>query len=287
MNITKEQLYDEFIVNKLTVKQIAFKYNLKHYYVKNELKKHGIKKARKLDNILNLSKEELEELYINRKMSLSEIAIYVGYGRHQQSAVRKLLDAYGIPARELDNPSKRISKEVLINEYVVLQKSITQIAIENNVKSHNSIFNLLCKFNIPVINKSDRDYIRGKDNEKYLGYEDISMTFWGAIIKGARCRNIEFGITIEYGWELFLKQNKKCALSGVELTFPPGSRREHAIRTASLDRIDSSKGYIEGNVQWVHKHVNIIKWALRQQLFIEWCHKVSDYQRSLNCIPST
>jgi hypothetical protein len=26
-----------------------------------------------------------------------------------------------------------------------------------------------------------------------------------------------------------------------------------------MDRIDSNKGYVEGNVQWVYKYVNLMK----------------------------
>ena len=42
----------------------------------------------------------------------------------------------------------------------------------------------------------------------------------------------------------------------------------------SLDRVDSSKGYIEGNVQWVHKMVNMSKQQYTQEEFIEMCTAV-------------
>lgn len=44
--------------------------------------------------------------------------------------------------------------------------------------------------------------------------------------------------------------------------------------TASLDRIDSSKGYIEGNVQWVHKYVNVMKWDFSMEEFLDICRKI-------------
>lgn len=44
--------------------------------------------------------------------------------------------------------------------------------------------------------------------------------------------------------------------------------------TASLDRIDNTKGYLEDNVQFVHKDINRMKWAHSQQYFIELCSKV-------------
>ena len=110
----------------------------------------------------------------------------------------------------------------------------------------------------------------------FKGFGDIGKTYFTSIVRGANDRNFELNITIEYIWELFLKQNKKCALSGVDLLFNNSS----LLQTASLDRIDSSKGYIEGNVQWVHKNINFMKQEQSDEDFIEWCNKVSDYQRS-------
>lgn len=51
--------------------------------------------------------------------------------------------------------------------------------------------------------------------------------------------------------------------------------------TASLDRIDSSRGYVEGNVQWVHKDVNFMKQALSQERFVELCTLVAEKARKL------
>lgn len=46
--------------------------------------------------------------------------------------------------------------------------------------------------------------------------------------------------------------------------------------TASLDRIDSSKGYIKGNIQWVHKDINKMKNNYNQAYFINLCALVVD-----------
>jgi len=43
----------------------------------------------------------------------------------------------------------------------------------------------------------------------------------------------------------------------------------------SLDRIDSGLGYDLGNIQWVHKNVNQMKWTLSQAAFIEICLAVA------------
>ena len=79
-------------------------------------------------------------------------------------------------------------------------------------------------------------------------------------------------------WELFLKQNRRCALTGEELTF---HSKDHVCDgTASLDRKDSKKPYTIDNVQWVHKTVNFMKRNEDQTKFIEWCQKIVDHNNA-------
>jgi hypothetical protein len=75
----------------------------------------------------------------------------------------------------------------------------------------------------------------------------------------------------DYIWELFLKQDRKCALSGLPIEFGTKGRE---LGTASLDRIDSTKGYTPENVQWLHKDINQMKMDLTEQKFIDLCKKV-------------
>ena len=111
---------------------------------------------------------------------------------------------------------------------------------------------------------------KGKDHYRYSGYEGISGSIWGRIKEAAIRRNLEWAITIEEIWELFITQDKKCALTLLPIQIGNGRLRE----TASLDRKDSTKGYIKGNVQWVHRNVNIIKYSCSQEYFINICRKI-------------
>lgn len=122
-------------------------------------------------------------------------------------------------------------------------------------------------------------HLKNKENFNWKGYEDIPLDFFSNIKRGAESRKIEFSITIEYLWELLLKQNKKCALSGMNLVFSETRKNKDKSKTVSVDRIDSSKGYVEGNVQWVHKQINIMKNSLSDSEFIEFCKKVTDYNK--------
>lgn len=115
---------------------------------------------------------------------------------------------------------------------------------------------------------------KGRDNPKFRGFGEISLTKWSQIIKDARIRGIEVNISIEQAWELFLKQNRLCSLSKLPLCFP--KFRKDYTANASLDRIDSSKGYNIDNIQWVDKRINIMKQDLPEDEFIMLCKLIVD-----------
>ena len=116
---------------------------------------------------------------------------------------------------------------------------------------------------------------KGSNNGQWYGYEELNGRTFGHYKKGAKKRNIEFNVTIEYLWDVYIKQNKKCPYTGVELILSPKTSDNRTPENASLDRIDSSKGYIEGNVQWVLKKVNNMKNDMSHDEFIELCSSIS------------
>jgi len=118
---------------------------------------------------------------------------------------------------------------------------------------------------------------RKKNSPIFTGHEDIYGEFWGHIKDGAKRRNIPFKITIKQAWGLFIKQNRKCALSGISIKFHSSSRVWDG--NASLDRIDSSKDYSIDNVQWVHKDINWMKQDYSQKEFINYCKLIANYNK--------
>lgn len=78
-------------------------------------------------------------------------------------------------------------------------------------------------------------------------------------------KNVKKKLTLKYLKYLWKKQKGKCAYSGIDLkayTFSE-SRYNKSIKEdvtyASLDRIDSKKGYEKGNVQYVAWPINYAK----------------------------
>lgn len=109
----------------------------------------------------------------------------------------------------------------------------------------------------------------------WKGHGDISGRVFNGIKQCAKKRKISFEITITEIWNLFIKQNQKCALTGLPLSFPTMDKRWDG--NASLDRIDSSKGYVIGNIQWVHKDINFMKQQLSTEKLIEYSNLICAY----------
>lgn len=84
--------------------------------------------------------------------------------------------------------------------------------------------------------------------------------------KSANNRKISWGITFE---EFVGCYTGRCALTGWALSM------DYASCTASFDRIDSTRAYEMGNVQWVHTMVNMCKNKYPQAKFVVMCEAVA------------
>lgn len=114
--------------------------------------------------------------------------------------------------------------------------------------------------------------ISGLKERKYA----FPSMFWNRIKFRAKNKDRVLEVDDKFLFDLFVKQNGKCKLSGVDITIPQ-LNKDMKKCTASLDRIDSSKGYIRDNVQWIHKEINAMKMAVSDEKLIEWCHIISKH----------
>jgi hypothetical protein len=229
-----------------------------------------------------IPKAILEDLYINQQKPVTEISEIVGWST--RVVFRKLAE-YG-----LNRPTgtyKRTIEDLTGREFGSLK-----VLKQSHVDKNGSSWLCLCACGkekvIPRCRLIKGSQVTcgcgcnryGQKDVGWTGYEQISGWFWTHIKRGAvdRPTPVEFDITIEYAWNKFIEQGGKCALTGLPLVF---EKRFHDAknRTASLDRIDSSKGYIEGNIQWVHKDINKMKWNYPEEKFIEFCKLVAEYRK--------
>lgn len=90
-------------------------------------------------------------------------------------------------------------------------------------------------------------------------------------------------LTLNYLKTVWEEQKGICPYSGVELVLNTHQLRNPDKRfTASLDRIDSNKGYIEGNVQFISMAVNFLKSTMTHQQTIEFLQILAKNWSSLS-----
>jgi hypothetical protein len=161
-----------------------------------------------------------------------------------------------------------LTKEYLIREHIEKQRSPLDISKEIGC-NNKTVSNYLDHYGLPRLAPA----YRGRKMAEHCGWRgcgELSLTRFNGFRNGARVRNIAFHVTIEDLWDLYLKQERKCALSGVEIAFQSANRA-----TASLDRKDPTLPYEIDNVWWVHYHVNYAKQSLGVDEFIELCVNVA------------
>lgn len=131
----------------------------------------------------------------------------------------------------------------------------------------NELTNLNRCFECYMCAAEKRGDIQSKNNGK-VG--DLKLTRYTKLKTSAKKRDIEFNISIEYLWNLFIQQEQRCNVTGDYII---------SIDKASLDRIDSTIGYIEGNVQWTTNQANISKHLMTVEELCEFCNKVLNYNK--------
>jgi hypothetical protein len=108
--------------------------------------------------------------------------------------------------------------------------------------------------------------IRTKD--KYSGFREF--------IRRVKNRNHEHDIDLDYLVDLWNKQNGKCIYTNIDMILPHGVKRGTSF-TASLDRIDSSMGYMKGNVQFTLTAINYMKNDMTHEQTIDLINLIKSF----------
>lgn len=237
-----------------------------------------------------VSKETLVDLYINQRigvqkickqLNLSTITFYnllIVYnierraGRSKVTYAKNRLDLIGQKFGRLTaiKPTDTSIRKAIVWQFECECGNVIE-AIATRVKSGH-------KRSCGCLHNDIAKSYRLDNNPNWTGYETIRGSLWSTIKRSASVRNLEFNITIEYIWQLYQEQNGCCKLTNlpIVLDFRDSDKKE---RTASLDRIESNKGYVVGNVQWIHKTVNKMKMDIDEKTFIEFCKLVGQHNK--------
>lgn len=226
-----------------------------------------------------MKKSDLEKLYLEEGLSTSEIAKQ--FGLKSKSTVGYWLKKHKIPTRKTGGKS---------NYYDINGQRFGKLFVKEKVGSYKygTKWRCICDCgNVTIVSKGSLTSGATQScgckriEMMYQGCENLSGCYWSRLRKGASSRGLQFEITIEEAWNLFEKQNRKCAITGDTLTLERDYTKNRTTHTGSLDRIDNSKGYTINNVQWVHKDVNIMHNKRTLKEFVSLCRKVVEHHDSI------
>lgn len=222
-----------------------------------------------------LTKEFLLKEYQELGKSLREISAETGI---RSVTIGRTLNKFKIPKRTCGTRKGKPNKGIMIKKNdIMVGYRYGMLVVKDKVKGG---LLCICDCGKEKILKSSRIRLKqvqscgclmkkcGKKHHFFKGYGEISQSVFNKIRQKAVDRNIDFNLNIQELYNLFISQNKLCAISHVPIKFKINHKDE---QTASLDRIDSKKPYTLDNVQWVHKTINQMKWTLMPNEFIEWC----------------
>lgn len=198
------------------------------------------KRARKVGLEVDVDLNYLNEIYDSQKLPGESFArcIYSGYPLVFQSS-----SDYNASVDRIDSSVGYVKGNVQLVD--------KKVNVSKHTLSDTQFKFLIHQCTVPVIiPKVDLDFDKRRSNFKGAG--PFSGERLGLIRSSAKKRNKEFNITPEYLYDIFNMQSGNCALSGLGL-FP---------ETVSVDRIDNSEGYVEGNVQLVTKEMNFMRGPL-------------------------
>jgi len=98
-------------------------------------------------------------------------------------------------------------------------------------------------------------------------------------MRKARNRPQRTNLDLRYLKDLWEEQEGRCALSGLPLDLPRNSlaweQRTGDPWKPSLDRVDSSRGYLKGNVRFVAMIANLAKQRFMDQELVAFCRAVA------------
>lgn len=256
------------------------KYNIK--VDKNRQKILGKKNRKKRQYqpyYIDIPKETLIDLYVNKKMSSVDIGNILRCG---MTIVLNHLRKYNIPIRRKYKYSRKNNCPQITDRVDISgqRNGKLEVMVTNRI-CKDVYWECLCDCGTKVyiktqewLSKMKKDCGKCTRNTTVEKYGDIPYSWFNRLGRAAKNRKLSFEITIEDVWNIYIKQNKKCAFTGDDVIFDSVRGRQ----TASIDRIDSGLGYTKDNIQIIRKECNIMKQNYTDEFFISICKKVANFR---------
>jgi hypothetical protein len=216
--------------------------------------------------------EEVARLYDNG-MAMNAIAVQMGVA---PQTVKRALARKGVVGekRYVDHTGEVHGTKKILGFYCMRKRGLSvwsYVCLKCGFKANSSLCSIKykckqCSFKSELAN-----------TKEYLGCGDLNQSYYLKLKRAALRRGMCWGITPEFIWELYQKQGGKCGLSGRPIWFDPkwkGGKGGGNV-TASIDRVDSARGYEKDNVWLIHKSFQFMKMDLTVQEFYNACLEVT------------
>lgn len=128
-----------------------------------------------------------------------------------------------------------------------------------------------------VLQKSKLDFVKNYPSKlevKHKNYKNYLSTLLNRVNK--RNKKGSSNLDMPYVLNIYESQNGCCAICGSKMTHSIGETKTNI----SFDRIDSSLGYIKGNLHLTCYICNIIKNKFSLEEVVEMCEKIVKFQKS-------
>lgn len=114
---------------------------------------------------------------------------------------------------------------------------------------------------------------REKQQQNPLFINDPEIWYFNQVKRAASKRkNCLFNLDYQ---DILLIPHKQCCFCGIKIKFTKTFTQASGNQNASLDRINSSKGYEVGNIQWSCWKCNRLKSTFSQDDFIHLCNLIA------------
>ena len=147
-----------------------------------------------------------------------------------------------------EKPSTEVKRNKLLNRHLFCSRRCS-VTYGNTVCPR--------KGNLTTLDEA-RERIKEKHRENPL------LSPFNYLLKSMRAKDKEYKVTFEDLLEKWNEQNGRCAYTGIQLELS-SYKKTKGILKASVDRIDSNKGYVPGNIQFVLCAVNYMKGTMTDQ----------------------
>ena len=150
---------------------------------------------------------------------------------------------------------------------VEFQKETRYIKSGQKKRNGKNYCNIKCFGKFSASNNLPAEWNNSEKNKehlkKYSNNRKDEYSSFRTLLKSCRTRTNksgqlkgDFNLDLPYLKELWEKQNGKCAITKVDLKLESSYNKNYQ---ASLDRIDSSKGYVKDNVRYISVSANWLK----------------------------